>query len=156
MPALRPYVCAVLMVAAASFVQPALAGGHDWTTFGWNNARTSAPPVAMGITASNLHSLQRQQVKIDGTVDGSAIYLHDVRVKGTRHNVFFVTTTYGKTIAVDADRGTVLWEFTPPDYGSFSGSAQITTATPVADPGRKYIYAAAPDGVIRKLAVADG
>ena len=37
-----------------------------------------------------------------------------------------------------------------------AGSAQITTATPVADPSREWIYAASPDGQIQKLAVADG
>ncbi len=42
----------------------------------------------------------------------------------------------------------MLWRFTPPDYGSVAGSPQITTATPVADPGREAIYAAASDGVI--------
>ena len=59
-------------------------------------------------------------------------------------------------MAIDASSGTVLWRFTPPGYSSWAGSAQITTATPVADPGRAYIYAAAPDGTITKLAVADG
>jgi len=128
----------------------------DWPTFGWNPARTSAPDVPMGITAGNLHSLQRQQVKIDGTVDSSPIYLHGIQVKGSRHDVFFVTTTYGKTLAIDADSGVVLWEFTPPGYSKLKGTYRITTATPVAGPDRKYIYAASPDGMIRRLSVADG
>jgi hypothetical protein len=98
----------------------------------------------------------RQQVTIDGTVDASAIYLHGVQVNGSTHNVFFVTTTYGKTLAIDATTGAVLWRYTPLNYASWAGSAQITTATPVADPNRQFIYAAAPDGAIRKLAVADG
>lgn len=128
----------------------------DWPTFGWNPARTSAPDVSMGITAGNLHTLERRQVKIDGTVDSSPIYLHGITVKGARHDVFFVTTTYGKTLAIDADSGTILWEFTPPGYSKLKGTYRITTATPVADPDRQYIYAAAPDGMIRKLSVADG
>lgn len=128
----------------------------DWATFGWNPVRTSAPDVPMGITAGNLHSLKRQKVTIDGTVDSSPIYLHGVTVKGAKHDVFFVTTTYGKTLAIDADSGSVLWEFTPPDYSKLKGTYRITTATPVAGPHRKYIYAAAPDGVIRKLSVANG
>jgi len=67
-----------------------------------------------------------------------------------------VTTTYGKTVAVDAASGAVLWTFTPPGYSSWAGSPQITTATPVADPSRQFIYAASPGGVIYKLAVANG
>ncbi len=129
---------------------------QDWPRFGFDAGRSNAPGITMGFTSVNVDSLTRQQVVLDGTVDGSAIYLHAVTVKGGSHNVFFVTTTYGKTIAVDADSGTILWEFTPAAYPSWVGSAQITTATPVADPDRTHLYAASPDGVIRKLAVADG
>lgn len=147
----------VCLFATALTVRSAQAAGHqDWTMFGWDVGRSSAPRVSMGITAENLHSLQRQQVEIDGTVDASAIYLHDVTVKGARHNVFFITTTYGKTLAIDADNGRVLWEFTPHDYDRLKGTYRITTATPVADPDHQYIYAASPDGIIYKLAVADG
>ncbi len=48
------------------------------------------------------------------------------------------------------------WRFIPPTYGSYAGSAQITNMTPIADPDRTAIYAGAPDGVIRKLAIATG
>jgi hypothetical protein len=95
-------------------------------------------------------------VRLDGTADSSPIYLHSVQVGGATHDVFFVTTIYGKTFAVDAASGNVLWRFTPPGYSSWAGSAQITTTTPVADPGRRWIYAASPGGVIYKLAVANG
>jgi len=50
----------------------------------------------------------------------------------------------------------VLWEFTPSDIGSYRGSAQVTTANPVVDPDRRYVYAASPDGLIHKLALATG
>ncbi len=151
------FTSAVFLLAAGMFVPSAHAAMHpDWTMFGWDAGRSSAPTVPMGITANDLKGLTRQQVKIDGTVDASAIYLHGVTVKGAAHDVFFVTTTYGKTLAIDADRGTVLWEFTPASYDSVKGTYRITTATPVADPDRQYLYAASPDGVIRKLAVADG
>jgi outer membrane protein assembly factor BamB len=89
-------------------------------------------------------------------VDASAIYLSGASARGATHDVFFVTTTYGKTIAVDARDGSILWEYTPADYASWAGSYRITTATPVADPDRQFIYAASPDGHIQKLAVADG
>lgn len=152
---LRGWVLAAGCWLAAAV--PALAAAHaDWPMFGWDVGRGSAPGVAMGITAANLKDLQRQQVPIDGTVDASAIYLHGVVVEGATHDVFFVTTTYGKTLAIDAGRGTVLWEFTPPGYAGLAGTYRITNATPVADADRKAIYAASPDGVIRKLAVADG
>lgn len=148
---------AACLLVSMLCVQPALANAPaDWTMFGWDVGRSSAPGVPMGITAANVKLLQRQQVRIDGTVDASAIYLHAVTVKGASHDVFFVTTTYGKTLAVDADTGAVLWEFTPASYDDLKGSYQFTTATPVADPDRQAIYAASPDGVIRRLAVSDG
>ncbi len=130
--------------------------GYDWPQFGLNAASSSAPTGATGITANNLPDLMLQQVKLDGTVDASAIYLQGVTVKASRHDVFFVTTTYGKTIAVDAAQARVLWEYTPAKYASWAGTYQITNSTPAADPDRQFIYAAAPDGAIRKLAVSDG
>ena len=150
------FASAAIAVAACAGASRAASPGHDWTRFGWNAARSSAPTFSTGITATRLGSLRRQQVQLDGTADSSAIYLHAVRVAGGTHDVFFVTTTYGKTVAIDAASGKVLWRFTPPGYSAWAGSAQITTATPVADPGRQWIYAASPGGRIYKLSVADG
>jgi hypothetical protein len=86
-------------------------------------------------------------VVLDGTVDSSAIYVN---------GLFVVTTTYGRTEAIDPASGAVRWRFTPPGYSSWAGSPQITTATPVADPSRKWVYAASPGGRIYKLSAADG
>jgi len=135
---------------------PVVANGHDWLRFNVDEGRSGVSTAPTGITADSLASMQRQQVALDGTVDSSPIYLHDVTVRGAQHDVFFVTTTYGKTIAVDANDGSILWEFTPPNYSQWAGSYRITTATPVADPDRSAVYAASPDGKIQKLAVADG
>ena len=131
-------------------------GGSDWTQYGWDLASSGATTRSTGITAQNVASLSRRQVHLDGTMDSSVIYLHGVTANGSSHDVFFMTTTYGKTIAVDANQGTILWEFTPPNFDSWVGSRQITNSTPVADPDREHIYVAAPDGAIRKLAISDG
>jgi hypothetical protein len=50
----------------------------------------------------------------------------------------------------------VLWRFTPSTYQHLAGSAQITTATPALSADRTAVYAAAPDGRIRKLRLSDG
>ena len=166
----RAFLIGILVLACAKVGEPAGAKAlaasansgtsgdphHDWTRFGWDVQRSSAPAVDVGITAARIKTLKRQQVRLDGTVDASAIYLHAVTVKGGVHDVFFVTTTYGKTIAVDADYGTILWEYIPSTYTQLAGTYRITTATPVADPDRLYLYAASPDGMIQKLAVSDG
>ncbi len=137
-------------------VRDTTAASRDWPQFGWDAARSSASTAPTGITAANVASLRRQQVTVDGTVDASAIYLAGVQVKGGAHDVAFVTTTFGKTLAIDANHGSVLWEFTPAGFASWAGSARITNSTPIADPNRLFIYAASPDGHVQKLAVADG
>jgi hypothetical protein len=129
---------------------------QDWTRFGWDARRSDDDPFSTGITTANVRSLRRQQVRLPGTVDSSAIYLHGVTVKGAAHDTFFVTTTYGITLAIDATSGQILWQWKPGNYSRWAGSPQITTATPVADPSRQWIYAASPDGRIQKLSVADG
>ena len=120
---------------------------HDWLTFDWSASRTGVNPYATGITAANVKSLTLRKVTLDGTVDSSALYVH---------GLFIVTTTYGKTEAINASTGAVKWRFTPPGYASWAGSAQITTATPVADPTEKWIYASSPGGRIYKLSAANG
>ena len=95
-------------------------------------------------------------MKLDGLVDASAIYLHGATIRGARHNAIFVTTSYGKTIALDADSGDVLWEYTPASYQDLAGTRQFTNSTPVVDPDAQSLYAASPDGYIQKLAISDG
>jgi hypothetical protein len=142
--------------AATTSVPISGSSATDWPLFGYTARRANSGPSATGITAADVGRLQRQRVLLDGTVDSSPVYLHGVRVRGAVHDVFFVTTTYGRTEAIDASSGRVLWRYTPAGYSSWAGTAQITTATPAADPGRKWIYAASPDGRIQKISVADG
>lgn len=124
--------------------------------FGGDVQSTGVYAGNAGIGVSDLKSLHHRQIQLDGTVDASLIYLKGVTTKGAAHDVFFLTTTYGKTLALDANSGSVLWEFTPADYASYQGTYRITNSTPVADPDRQYVYAAAPDGKVYKLSVADG
>jgi outer membrane protein assembly factor BamB len=141
-------------VDAGAAVTAAAAG--DWTEFGYNPQRTDAGPADTGIIAQNLASLRARVVHLPGTVDSSPIELQNVRVGGRSRDVIVVTTTYGRTVALDAATGATLWRYIPADLGSYQGSAQITTATPIADPNRRYVYAASPDGVIHKLSLLTG
>jgi hypothetical protein len=143
----------VALLAAATVVVvllPAAAGsapaGGDWPLFGYDAARHNASPDTR-ITAQNIGKLARLQVTLDGTVDSSPI------IAGGR---LVVTTTYGKTEALDPVTGKVRWRFTPPSYSSIAGSARITNSSPAASTDRTAVYAAAPDGRIRKLRLSDG
>lgn len=146
--------------ATASIPAPARAGSApallDWPEFGLNPQRTDVSPDATGITAANIAHLHRLRIALPGTVDSSPIYLHGVTVAGATHDVAVLTTTYGRTLAIDANDGRILWTFTPPGYTRWVGSTQITTASPVADPDRLFVYAASPNGLVHKLSLAAG
>jgi outer membrane protein assembly factor BamB len=146
----------VSVTAIPTASRSATAELRDWTEFGLDPQRSDVSELTDGITATNVAHLRRRSVSLPGTVDSSPIYLHGVTVAGAVHNVIVVTTTYGKTSAIDADSGRILWTFTPHGYSRWAGSSQITVATPLADPGRLFVYAASPDGEIHKLSLADG
>jgi hypothetical protein len=127
---------------------------YDWPRFGYGPQRSNDVEFATGVDPGRLF---RTQVSLPGTVDSSPIYLHGVSVGGVTRNVFVVTTTYGRTLAIDASPPhSILWTYTPPGFSGWDGSDRITTATPVADPDRLYVYAAAPDGLIHKLRLSNG
>jgi outer membrane protein assembly factor BamB len=128
----------------------------DWLQFNYDAQRSGTGPISTGITAANVGTLKRRTVHLPGTADSAAIQLHAIRVKHRTRDVVIVTTSYGRTIAIDPGTGSKLWEFTPRDIHSYEGSLQITNASPTADPSRKYVYASSPDGYIHKLAVATG
>jgi outer membrane protein assembly factor BamB len=151
------HLIAGLLFAAASVAADGQdASPNDWPMFGGDVQSTDANPRPTGITAANVAQLKRTQVRLDGTVDASVIFLQNVSIHGADHTAVFLTTTYGKTLALDARSGAVLWEFTPPSYPALAGSRQITNSTPAADSDRQFIYAASPDGYIQKLAISDG
>jgi outer membrane protein assembly factor BamB len=145
-----------LAVGGASQTATAVRQGGNWTRFGYDAARSNTGPARTGITAANVGKLRRLQVRLPGTADSSPIYLRGVLVKGRRHDVFFVTTSYGITVAVDAGSGKILWRFKPRGYASWAGSERITNSSPIADPTRRYVYSEAPNGRVYKLTVARG
>jgi outer membrane protein assembly factor BamB len=131
-------------------------GSGDWLQFGFTDQRSDDEAGATAITAANLKHLARRTVSLPGTADSSAIELHAITIRGSAHDVIVLSTTYGHTLAIDAHTGATLWEFTPSDIGAYAGSAQFTTASPTADPDRRYVYVATPDGEIHKLVLATG
>ena len=135
---------------------PALAATHDWSRFGFDAARSNFSTAVAGIRASDLAHLTRPDVTVPGTVDSSPIYLHAVQVKGKKRDVFIATTSYGRTFALDARNGHRLWTFSPPSIGSLQGSYRITHSSPIADRASGFVYAASPDGKVRKISIASG
>jgi hypothetical protein len=143
------------LVLHAGAARAVSAPTYSWTRFNVSSARFGTEPNATGITAANVAALARTTVHLPGTVDSSPIFLHGVTVGGSTRNIFVVTTTYGRTVAISA-KGAILWTYTPASYSDYAGSYQITTATPVVDPAHRFIFAATPNGLIHKLSVANG
>ena len=127
---------------------------RNWPEFGLNPQRSDATDLSTGITAANVGHLHMLTVALPGTADNSAIYVHQALVEGARHDVAVLTTDYGITVAVDASSGRILWRFVPPGISAWQGSAQITTASPIAVGG--YVYATSPNGLVHKLSLARG
>jgi outer membrane protein assembly factor BamB len=143
---------ALLLLALPAARASGSGADADWGRFGYDAARHGVSPDAT-ISAANVRKLHLLRVRLDGTVDSSPIYV----AKGVRgRDALVVTTAYGRTEAIDAANGRVLWRFTPPAYPKLAGTAQITNATPILSTDRRAVYAAAPDGMIRKLALANG
>lgn len=131
-------------------------GTYDWPEFGFDAARSNVEPHATGLTDASVRRLRRITVRLPGTVDSSPIFLHGIATPRGARDLFIVTTTYGKTLALDSASGQRVWEFVPPSAARLTGSAKITNTSPVADPDRRWVYAASPDGRVRKLAVGTG
>lgn len=129
-----------------------------WPEFGLDPQRSDATDAGTGITAANVGKLRDRRISLPGTIDSSPIYLGGATVRGATHDVFVVTSSYGRTFAIDADSGKTLWTYTPPGYSGWVGSAQITNSSPILDPSpqHRYVYAVSPDGVVHKLVLASG
>ena len=155
--AVAALVCLAAAAAAgtAAIRRTAVPSG-DWTTFDYNAQRSGVGPLDTGITAANLGTLRRITVHVPGTVDSSAVEVAHVPVSGATRDVAILTTSYGRTFALDLRSGRILWEFTPPSTRRLQGSSQLTTASPVLDPDRQYVYVSSADGFIHKLSVASG
>lgn len=150
---------AALALALACFAAAAPAAGaagHDWTRFGFDAARSNNAKVATEIKAGDLAKLVRQDVAVPGKVDASPVYLHDVKVAGKKRDVFFAHSSYGRSFALDARTGKVLWTSAPASTTVLEGSAQITQSSPVVDRKAGAMYVATPDGFVRKLRIRDG
>jgi hypothetical protein len=128
----------------------------DWPEFGLDPQRSDVSERSTGITSANVSTLRRRTVQLAGTIDSSPIYLHGAQVDGATHDTIIATTSYGKTVAIDADGGSVLWTFVPPGYSGWASSAQITNTSPLADPSGLFVYAASPNGLIHKLSLQNG
>ena len=127
---------------------------NDVATFKNDVSRSGQNLSESTLTSANVNAASfglLHTVMVDGKVDAQPLYLSQVPISGSAHNVAFVATEHGSVYAIDADAGTPIWQVsvlangeTPSDT---HGCSQVTpeigvTSTPVID------RAAGPHGVL--------
>ncbi|HEY8284968.1 MAG TPA: PQQ-binding-like beta-propeller repeat protein [Chloroflexota bacterium] len=126
----------------------------DYPLFNFNPMRTGINPSERVLTPSTVGRLKRLwSVQLNGVADESVIELTGLG-PGKIRNLLYTTTRRGVTYALDAGTGAKVWTFDPHDL--VLPDAQITTATPAADPSKAWVYSASPDGHIHKLSATTG
>jgi hypothetical protein len=112
---------------------------------GLNSNETQLTPA--NVNASSFGKLFSYQV--DGYAYAQPLYIANLRINGSSHNVVFVATEMASVYAFDADNfgnGSPLWKTSllqpgeVPQPGGNPKPAQGLTSTPVIDPGSGAMY----------------
>ena len=148
--------------AALTVTSGAVLAGTDVLTYkndlsrsGQNLSETTLTPA--NVTSSSFGLLRN--LAVDGKVDAQPLYVSQLSVSGSKHNVVFVATEHDSVYAFDADTGSALWHVTLLAAGETlsdtHGCGQVTpeigvTATPVIDRsagahGALYVVAMSKD-----------
>jgi outer membrane protein assembly factor BamB len=130
---------------------PTSNGSSNWLTFGFDAARSGVNPNETAITPANVAGLHRLwRTTLPAVPDAPPVLVHAVTMPsgGTRDLLVF-TTRDGRTVAVDANGGGVVW-------ARQTHGVRYTTAGPVADPSRQSVYSCGLDGFLHRYALATG
>jgi hypothetical protein len=113
---------------------------NDLSRSGQNLTESTLTPA--NVTFANFGLLRT--LPVDGKVDAQPLYVSQLSVSGSAHNVVFVATEHDSAYAFDADTGSVLWKVSLLAAGETSsdthGCGQVSpevgvTSTPVIDRG---------------------
>lgn len=138
----------------------AMTQAPDVTTFHYDNARDGLNSQETILTQGNVNSTTFGKVafyNMDGKVDAQPLFLANVVIGGSLHNVVYTASEHGTLYAFDADTNAQLWSVsllgdgeTPSDnHGCSQISPEIgISATPVID--RKQ----GPNGTIFAVATS--
>ena len=119
--------------------------GTDVTTYHNDIARTGQNTTETILTQANVNSTTfglLRNLAVDGRVDAEPLYLSQLSVAGSAHNVVFIMTEHGSAYAFDSDTGAQLWKVSLLGSGETSsddrGCGQVSpeigiTSTPVID-----------------------
>jgi putative pyrroloquinoline-quinone binding quinoprotein len=149
--------------SATLTVNAAVAAGTDVTTYHNDAARTGQNLTETTLTTTNVNSQGfglLRNLLVDGKVDAEPLYLSQLSIAGSAHNVVFVATEHDSLYAFDSDTGAQLWKASVLGSGETTsddrGCGQVTpeigiTSTPVIDRtagqhGMIYVVAMSKNG----------
>lgn len=126
-------------------VQAAMEDPNTVTTYHYDRTRSGLNAAEKILTLANVNSSQFGKIGFygtDGKVDAQPLYVPNLTIGNSSHNILYIGTEHGTLYAFDADNGNTLWQTsllgtgeTPSDD---HGCSQITpeigiSATPVVD-----------------------
>jgi outer membrane protein assembly factor BamB len=134
----------------------------DWTSFGYDLARTSYNPNETTISntnASGLHLLW--SADMGDKIDASPLVLANVATSSGSHNMVLIGAENGKFSALDADSGSVLWSkqlgaFGPNGCMDLGGSPFGITGSAAVDRSAGRVYVADGTDTVFAFNLADG
>jgi hypothetical protein len=121
--------------------------GTDVLTYKNDLNRTGLNPTESTLTLSNVTAANfglLRNLAVDGRVDAQPLYVSQLSVLGSAHNVVIAATEHDSVYAFDADTGSMLWQVSLLGSGETlsdnRGCSQVTpeigvTSTPVIDRG---------------------
>jgi hypothetical protein len=119
--------------------------GTDVTTYKYDLSRSGQNLTESSLTLTNVAAAtfgMLRRLPVDGKVDAQPLYLSQLSVGGTAHNVLFAATEHDSVYAFDSDSGAQLWQVSLLGTGETTsdarGCSQVIpeigiTSTPVID-----------------------
>ena len=139
-------VTSIMSNPASLTVNPVVTSpGTDVSTYHNDIGRTGQNTTETILTQANVNSTTfglLRKLAVDGGVDAEPLYLSQLSISGTAHNVVFIMTEHDSAYAFDSDTGTQLWKVSLLGSGETSsddrGCGQVSpeigiTSTPVID-----------------------
>ena len=123
----------------------------DWPQWGFDPAHSANNTAETGVSAANVTQLeQKYAVALTGRVNAAPVFAQGITTAAGVKDLLFVTAQSGRTTALDAADGSVVWTKTT------TGGHTPIESSPAIDPDRQFVYSYGADGKAHKWAIADG
>ncbi|HVE68634.1 MAG TPA: PQQ-binding-like beta-propeller repeat protein [Solirubrobacteraceae bacterium] len=155
-----PATAALAVAVFAVIASPAHAA--EWTTFGYDSARTGDNPQETALGVASAGSLREAwSAELDGVVTAQPLVVTGVRLRGGRRaELVIAATEHGSVSAHDAATGARVWRRALPRRktrcGDMPGGVYGVSATPVVDRRAGRLLVVSADGRAHALSRATG